>query len=274
MLFDTDGNKGLLSKGEFGYDDYVSSVDTHRLYYGTGEANKAIVTMDDLSVVLPTPRNLSSTEIGTTVPLGSGEIVFLSDINEYMFFDKNLLARYLLTSELVPLTGKGTGLPGTFTEVWAEPIQIEGYWDSILFGSISSNDGRDRGKWNRRTGTTPSSRTGPTSAYVGECYLYTETSSSGHEEVFKLTTSNFSHLRDLSFSLSMYGRDIGLLQVITYSNNVPTVRYSIDGDQGQAWFDISLSLTGLGIEKIEFKYSDATGSRGDFAIDNINIVSV
>lgn len=38
----TNGTKGLLSKGELGYDDYAAGGDTGRVYVGTGTENIAL----------------------------------------------------------------------------------------------------------------------------------------------------------------------------------------------------------------------------------------
>jgi len=37
MKFDEDGNRGLSTRSEFGYDNLGDSLDRHRLFYGTGD---------------------------------------------------------------------------------------------------------------------------------------------------------------------------------------------------------------------------------------------
>ncbi len=46
---DTNGNKGLLNKAEFGYDDYPDGGDEGRVYIGDGVKNRALAYLDELS---------------------------------------------------------------------------------------------------------------------------------------------------------------------------------------------------------------------------------
>ena len=50
---DTDGNKGLLPKTEFGYDDYADGGDTGRVYIGTGSENKPLAFKEEVDSKLP-----------------------------------------------------------------------------------------------------------------------------------------------------------------------------------------------------------------------------
>ena len=48
---DTTGNKGLLAKAEFGYDDYKNGGDEGRIYIGTGTKNIAIAKKEEINEV-------------------------------------------------------------------------------------------------------------------------------------------------------------------------------------------------------------------------------
>lgn len=48
LKHDTDGTKPLLTKGEFGYDDYTAGGDAGRVYVGTGTSNKALATLEEI----------------------------------------------------------------------------------------------------------------------------------------------------------------------------------------------------------------------------------
>ena len=45
---DTNGVKGTLDKGEFGFDDYVAGGDQGRVYVGNGTVNNALAFKDEL----------------------------------------------------------------------------------------------------------------------------------------------------------------------------------------------------------------------------------
>lgn len=47
---DTDGTKGVLAKGEFGFDDHVAGGDSGRVYIGTGTENIPLARLDEVSI--------------------------------------------------------------------------------------------------------------------------------------------------------------------------------------------------------------------------------
>lgn len=49
---DTNGSKGTLLKGEFGYDDYTAGGDTGRVYVGTGATNIALAKKSEVDLKL------------------------------------------------------------------------------------------------------------------------------------------------------------------------------------------------------------------------------
>ena len=72
---DTDGTKGTLNKGEFGYDDYMAGGDTGRVYVGNGSTNIALAKkteVDAKQATLVSGTNIKT--INSTSLLGSGDI--------------------------------------------------------------------------------------------------------------------------------------------------------------------------------------------------------
>ena len=143
----------------------------------------------------------------------------------------------------------------------------------------TSNDDQD---WARNSGQTGSSSTGPSSAYDGNYYLYTEASGSGTGypyKTFGLSGSfNFENVGKpmLTFWYNMYGSTMGTLtvQVSTDAGSNWTDVWGISGNQGNTWqqTDIDLSLYG-GEELVLIRYWGVTGNNyySDMAIDFIEV---
>lgn len=71
---DTNGTKGLLAKGELGYDDYTAGGDTGRVYVGTGTENISLAKKSEVTVVdskadthiarVDNPHSVTKTQVG------------------------------------------------------------------------------------------------------------------------------------------------------------------------------------------------------------------
>ncbi len=138
--------------------------------------------------------------------------------------------------------------------------------------------------WSRRSGTTPSSSTGPDAASDGTYYLYTEASGSNNREFILEADFNFTDLATpaLFFDYHMYGSSMGDLSVdvfdgSTWVNNV----YQISGEQqtshsdpwDQAFVDLS-SFGGLANVKLRFRGVTGSSYQSDICIDNLEIIQV
>lgn len=136
------------------------------------------------------------------------------------------------------------------------------------------------GDWIRRSASTPSSSTGPSSAYQGGYYLYMETSSgysysSGDVSTFESPAFNAANA-NVSFRYHMYGSNMGSLYVDIYNNGSWKQVWSRSGQAhastGAAWSAASVSLSSYkGPSKIRFRGVAAGGWQGDMAIDAVSI---
>lgn len=146
-----------------------------------------------------------------------------------------------------------------------------------------TNEGGDNFDWTRRSGSTPSTNTGPTSAQSGSYYIYTESSSPNYPaKVANIQTPCFNFSGQSSISLTfryhMYGANIGNLRVQASSNDGASwsTRQTISGDMGNSWKTSTVNL-GLyaGQSSVRIRFSGTTGTsyRGDIAIDNLSMTT-
>ncbi|ELT88549.1 hypothetical protein CAPTEDRAFT_218762 [Capitella teleta] len=129
--------------------------------------------------------------------------------------------------------------------------------------------------WTRLSGQTPTGGTGPTAAYDGEFYAYTEMSSPRQEnDVARLETPELDAEGAIcvTFRYSAYGSSLGRLYV-TQSSNVNNVGLDIRADQGEQWLTADLSFNIARFEKIYFTAVRGSDVYGDFAIDDLDIAS-
>ncbi len=147
------------------------------------------------------------------------------------------------------------------------------------FGDWINSEGDDI-DWTRYTGSTPSSNTGPSSAYEGSYYLYTEASSSGYPNkqatldgpCFDLSSLSNPGLR---FWYHMYGDAMGSLSVEVSDNNCAswTPVWSLFGDQGNSWYEAVVNLSAYSGSTIKVRFVAVTGSSytSDMAIDYVTV---
>jgi len=171
---------------------------------------------------------------------------------------------------LVP--GQGTGAAGTYVQDWEDVADISEHYISSRWGS--KTDGSEAGKWNRKSGTTPSSGTGTQNPYSGTYMVYGEMSSNGHQELLELETTNFRVATHLKFYFQMEGSQCGKFDVRGISGDATHILHYVEGDQGSPWHEVDVDLTDMEIEKIIFRYKDATGYSADICLDKITITSV
>ncbi len=140
-------------------------------------------------------------------------------------------------------------------------------------------------KWGVRTGTTPSSSTGPTTDVSGTGnYLYTEASYgyTGSNAVIFTPTVDFSALTKptLSFSYHMYGSAMGNLYVTVWDSIQYDTIYSIIGKQQSTsaapWTKVYIDLTAYKAnpKRIRIIGRKAGSYYGDMAIDELSIAEL
>ena len=143
--------------------------------------------------------------------------------------------------------------------------------------NVSSGDTHD---WTRDSGGTPSSSTGPASGALGSTwYMYLEASdaSVASNNVILEGPSIDGTGRELTFYYHMYGSNIGTLYVDVYSGGSWTNGiWSKTGQQHTsgtvAYTQATVNLSAYtGTIKVRFRAVAAGGSKGDMAIDDIEI---
>lgn len=270
---DTDGVRGILSVGDLAVDNYAAGGDVGRIWTGNGTTNRALAFRDEIDTSNGTAmRSGTSSEVSALTALTAGEIVYVTDIGAHVYYNHiDNLWKYLRDDSVLQKYGHGTGPSGVWVESWEDDSTIFDNWTSDDWGTL--NNGSSTGKWNRHKNSTGSSNTGPSSAYEGTWYVYSEMSSNGHNTQFKLNTTNFSKLTNLKFRYHMYGSSCGWLKVVTITGGVETERWSIGGNQGNSWKVIDLDLSDSDAEEISIRFEGSTGWAADLALDKIEITS-
>lgn len=153
----------------------------------------------------------------------------------------------------------------------------EGF-ETTSFNWNQTND--DDINWTRRTGTTPSSSTGPTGASEGAYYMYIEASSPNYpaktanleSDCFDLSGATSA---SLSFDYHMYGSNMGSLKVqAKIGNGAWADLWTLSGNQGNSWKQAVISLNDYaGNSEVILRFSGETGVsfRSDICIDNMQL---
>ena len=145
------------------------------------------------------------------------------------------------------------------------------------FGSWLQGSGDDF-DWARRSGSTPSSSTGPSSATEGSQYAYMESSApnfSAKRAILESPCFDLTGLSQVTFSFKyhMYGAAaMGSLNVAVSSDDGSswTAVWTRSGNQGNSWEDASVDLSSYtGSVKLRFDGTTGTTWQGDMAVDAI-----
>jgi len=129
----------------------------------------------------------------------------------------------------------------------------------------------DKFDWTRKSGSTPSYGTGPSSAEEGSQYLFIETSSPRQRgDKAELGTNKAIPLKAgafLAFDYHMYGSSMGSLKVFADSDEV----FSKSGNQGNTWVAANIPLDTYAGQSVTITFVGTRGSswQGDAAIDDI-----
>lgn len=130
----------------------------------------------------------------------------------------------------------------------------------------------------RRSGSTPSSSTGPSSASGGSYYAYMETSSgyaysSGNDAILTSPQFDLSSNTNLAFDYHMYGGNIGTLRLEKSTNGGSswTTIWSQSGDKGNSWNAGNVEIFSGSNITLRFRATAVGGWQGDIAIDNIDL---
>jgi subtilisin family serine protease len=178
--------------------------------------------------------------------------------------------------------GQASGCPQwSFTTEGLPYIELP-YSESFEFGfgqwAQSVNDDFD---WARKTGPTPTPKTGPKKAYNGSYYIYTEASSpqAPGDEASIECTFNFNGIPnpELSFWYYMYGNQMGSLHVDIYNGAWTYDIWSLSGQQQGndklPWRNAIVNLSTYGNQTevtIRIRGTIGSGDRSDICVDLVS----
>jgi hypothetical protein len=135
----------------------------------------------------------------------------------------------------------------------------------------------DNQDWTRRSGRTPSSSTGPSydhtyGNYYGY-YIYMEASYGSPGSYAYLDSPSYAPYRycSVQFAYSMYGSDMGSLEVSLVTSSGSMSLFSLSGDQGSGWHETSLSFTSSKYFVVRFTATKGSSFRSDIALDDISL---
>lgn len=148
---------------------------------------------------------------------------------------------------------------------------------------IWSNESNDDFDWARRSGSTPSTNTGPTAASEGSYYAYMEASfpNYGSKDAILNSACYYVNVPNAyaRFKYHMYGATTGTLrfQVSTNNGTSWSTLWTRTGDQGNSWKTALVNVSSyINTNGVRFRFYGTTGTSytGDIAIDDISIYTL
>ncbi|MGG8495352.1 trypsin-like peptidase domain-containing protein [Tenacibaculum sp. TC6] len=146
-----------------------------------------------------------------------------------------------------------------------------------------SQSTQDDFNWSLRTGTTPSSNTGPTAADDGSYYLYMESSSPNYSNKNAIISSPCFDLKQannatFTFKYHMYGStSMGNLKLeVSTDKGVSWANvWQKSGNQGNSWLVASVDLSSYVGNDVQLRFNGTTGTtwQGDMAIDALALTT-
>jgi PKD repeat protein len=167
-------------------------------------------------------------------------------------------------------------------------------FDNLISGTTALNTGweqllNDDFNWEVRSGSTPSSNTGPSNDHTignsGGKYIYTEATDPNFPSKLATILSPCFDISTISaanphvrFYYHMLGASMGSLRVDLFANgNWINDFFVLSGNQGNQWIAANLSLAGYsGVVQFRFRGITGTGTQGwqsDMAIDDFMVYS-
>jgi len=144
--------------------------------------------------------------------------------------------------------------------------------DNSLCG-LWRQTGADSFDWTRRSGGTPSSKTGPSRAFDGNWYMYTEGSAPrkiGDTAILTSAPLIIDQPMKMEFRYNMYGKDVGALRI----NVSGAKKWEEMGNQGKNWQtgEVDLSNYSGSSATIMFMGERGLDWKSDVAIDSVNFI--
>lgn len=146
---------------------------------------------------------------------------------------------------------------------------------SVAWSNVSSPT--DQFDWTTRSGSTPSSNTGPSHDHTTQntSYIYFETSSPAYPSKTAMLESPEIDLNSLKtakfyFWYHMYGSTMGNLKLEVFDGTKWNTAWTKSGDQGNKWIQDSINLASYGKTiKLRFTGTSGSGYRSDMALDDL-----
>ena len=221
-----------------------------------------------------------STNIGT-VTTTSTQVTGLTANTTYNFtvYAKDEAGNVSNASNTASATTLPESSSGCSNAITTYPYH-EGFENTLGSWTQSSSDDFD---WTTRSGSTPSSNTGPSAASEGSYYIYMESSSPNYSYKRAILNSPCFDLSapssaTLDFKYHMYGKStMGEIKLEASTNNGTSWSsvWSKSGNQGNSWKDASIDLGSYIGGTVQFRFNGVTGDtwQGDMAVDAFNITT-
>jgi len=144
-----------------------------------------------------------------------------------------------------------------------------------------AQDASDDFDWTVDANGTPSSSTGPSAADEGTYYIYVESSSPNYPSKVGILNSPCFDLTaesnaNFNFAYHMYGSSMGTIELQASTDGSSwTTLWTKSGDQGNSWYDATVSLSSYYGTSVQLRYvaTTSTSYRSDFAIDDISVTT-
>ncbi|MBL85353.1 MAG: hypothetical protein CMO82_01700 [Winogradskyella sp.] len=215
-----------------------------------------------------------------TVTSTSANITGLSESTTYSFYvtafdaegNVSSASNTINVTTLDPVSGSGCS-GGISSFPYSESFEN-------TLGAWSQSSGDDF-NWTLRSGSTPSSNTGPSSANSGSYYIYMESSSPNYSTKRAILNSPCFDLTSASqatfeFDYHMYGAtSMGSLALELSDDDGSTwiSVWSESGNQGNSWQTASVNLAAYVGGSIQLRFNGVTGTtwQGDMAVDAVSL---
>jgi Zn-dependent metalloprotease/chitodextrinase len=183
------------------------------------------------------------------------------------------------SSNSISVTTQAIPSSSCTAQVTAFPYN-ESFENTLGLWSQASDDDFD---WTVKTGSTPSSNTGPSSADNGSYYVYMESSSPNYSTKRAILNSPCIDLTGqtqaiITFKYHMYGAStMGSLALEASTDNGAswTNIWNKSGNQGNSWLTASVDLAPYIGATVKLRFNGVTGTtwKGDMAIDAFSVSS-
>ncbi|MUU79002.1 immunoglobulin-like domain-containing protein [Winogradskyella endarachnes] len=286
----------------------TNSAGTYTKFYNVSDAAGNAAAQVTRTIIVTQPADTTAPVItltgASTINLEVGDVYTELGATATDNVDGNLTSSIVITGTV------NTNLEGTYTKYYnvsdaagnaatqrtrsiivTEPSTGNGCTSGIssfpysesfenTFGAWTQATGDDF-NWATRSGTTPSSNTGPSSADSGSYYIYMESSSPNYSTKRAILNSPCFDLATVTqasfgFKYHMYGSSsMGSLALELSDDDGAswTSIWSASGNQGNSWLTASVNLAAYVGNSVQLRFNGVTGTtwQGDMAVDAVSL---